>query len=334
MNYGLLTYTRTRNVGDDIQSIAAWQFLPKLDALADRDFLSEFRPSSPTKLIINGWFSHRPMQFDAHEAVIPLFISMHINANAQVSYARRAFTDVIRQTRRVRDLLRRHGPVGARDKPTHDFLRSVGIPSYLSGCLTLTLNRAPDVTRCDNIVLVDVPSAIAERVRSLTERPILELKHVLDKFERPPQSFAIAEQALLNYQRAHLIITTRLHVALPSLAFGVPVFLIRDEDDPRFVPLGSLVHRFTSDEFVHALSGRLLDDPPENPSAYLALRNELVARVSEFSGLQPPPLPAVGRPATAAAAVRQVWNSAPAHHWRDFGWRWLRCTLAPRAGSH
>ncbi|MBN8996337.1 MAG: polysaccharide pyruvyl transferase family protein [Rhizobiales bacterium] len=334
MNHGLLTYTRTRNVGDDIQSIAAWQFLPRLDALADRDFLSEFRPSEPTRLIVNGWFSHRPASFDIREAVTPLFISMHINANPRASHARRAFTDVIRQSRPIRDLLCRHGPVGARDQPTYDFLKSVGVPSYLSGCLTLTLNREPGLVRGDDIVLVDVPPVIAERVRSLTERPVVELTHVLGRFTPAPHSFAAAQQVLRSYQRAHVVITTRLHVALPSLALGTPVLLVRDGvEDPRFVPLGGLVHRFASDELLRALSGRFLEDPPGNPSTHLTLRNELVDRVAAFTGKRPVAATEGGEAVPPAVSMRRAWNSAPIRHWSGFGWRWLRRTLAPRAGS-
>jgi hypothetical protein len=324
MQYGLLTHTRTRNVGDDIQSIAAWRLLPRIDALADRDFLAEFRPATATKLILNGWLLHRPAEFDLGERVIPLLVSLHINSQASASHDRRAFTDVIRESARIRELLVRHGPVGARDQPTADFLRSLDIPTYLSGCLTLTLERRAGLPRGEEIVVVDAAPAVVERIRALARRPVIDVQHTLGKFDHPPRAFARAEQVLDVYQRAHLVVTSRLHVALPCLAFGTPVVLVRKEfDDPRFMPLGDLVRRFTVEAFLASASSDSLDDPPPNPTTFLPLRRALVERVASFIG----PVEAGGvKDVSASASVARIWKGAAAGHWLAHSWRSLRKT--------
>lgn len=56
MKYALLTYS-TENVGDDIQSIAARRFLPRVDYYIDRDQIGEWEnndKNETVKLIANG----------------------------------------------------------------------------------------------------------------------------------------------------------------------------------------------------------------------------------------------------------------------------------------
>lgn len=45
MKYGLLYYKDTDNIGDDIQSYATSQFLPRIDYLIDREKIELFTPS-------------------------------------------------------------------------------------------------------------------------------------------------------------------------------------------------------------------------------------------------------------------------------------------------
>ena len=63
--YGLLRYETSYNLGDEIQSIAAQQFLPRTDYLIDRDTgtyvnqhdgLRTETPYSAIKTLYNGWF--------------------------------------------------------------------------------------------------------------------------------------------------------------------------------------------------------------------------------------------------------------------------------------
>jgi hypothetical protein len=330
MNHALLTYTRTRNLGDEIQSIAAWRLLPKVDALADRDFLDEFRPRVPTKLIVNGWFCHRPRSFGIRANVDPLFVSLHVNPRARASRDGRAFTDIVRETPRIREDLVRFGPVGARDQATADFLDGLGIPTYLSGCLTLTLERQPDARRGNAIVLADVSEAVRQRVRAITSRPVVEERHELGKFHAPPAAVAIAERVLDIYQRAHLVITSRLHVALPCLAFGTPVMLVRSEfEDPRFDALAALAHRFSDREFI-GVPPSSLDDPPANPDGYLRFRHAILDRVADFIGTDESSFGKVREDASASVSVARAWRRSRWASWRGHSLRWLRQSLPLR----
>ena len=60
MKYGLIYYHNTFNIGDDILSYAAKQFLPHVDYYIDREHLDVFVPNECeyVAVIVNGWYLH------------------------------------------------------------------------------------------------------------------------------------------------------------------------------------------------------------------------------------------------------------------------------------
>src|SRR5690349_4099667 len=84
--YGILRYDESYNLGDEIQSIAAQQFLPSVDFTIDRNTGHklvhtnvEQKEDRAVKVIYNGWFDGQYCQFPPPESVEPFFISFHIN---------------------------------------------------------------------------------------------------------------------------------------------------------------------------------------------------------------------------------------------------------------
>ena len=80
---GLMTYLAwpEYNAGDYIQSLAAAQYLPRVDKYLNREKLSEYK-GEPVKLIMNGWFMHQPECWPPSKQIFPLLTSFHINAEA------------------------------------------------------------------------------------------------------------------------------------------------------------------------------------------------------------------------------------------------------------
>ena len=281
--FGLLAYNNTNNLGDEIQSIAARQFLPATDYYVDREALDAFAPApdQEVRLILNGWFCHRPERWPPAPSIRPLLISFHVSQTHGMWSGLRP-TDVFAQDA-VRHYLERHGPVGARDLNTLEFLQRLGIDSYFSGCLTLALQR-PDVARDhDLVVLNDVPDDVARVIASITKKRVVVTFH--NDFERfdIQARFRKAEQLLDLYARAGCVITTRLHGALPCLAYKTPILLIDVAPDQyRFSGLSELVHHCTADAFRALKTDYDVNDPPLNPTNYLQYRTKLYARIVEF----------------------------------------------------
>ena len=161
--------------------------------------------------------------------------------------------------------LRKHQPIGCRDQFTVDTLIAKGIDAYFTGCLTLTLDtyKVDDSERGDEIYIVDplynYPTAkkitvdFKEFLRSIKNKRVFQIckknKHLNQMIEKdllesaiyieqePPaniyndeEKFKLAEELLHKYARAKLVITSRIHCALPCLALGTPVIYINGFD--------------------------------------------------------------------------------------------------------
>ncbi|MDY7230446.1 polysaccharide pyruvyl transferase family protein [Hyalangium rubrum] len=285
IKFGLSCYRNTRNLGDEIQSLAARQFLPRVDHFIDRDFLADFVPGDeqPVALILNGWFAHRAENWPPVESIIPLPVSMHLSSFRGWGPAGISAEQFFLHPS-AREYLEKWGPVGARDLHTLQLLKKAEVPAYFSGCLTLTLKRKPEAVREDFIAAVDLPAEIVEALRKRTDRPILTLTHDDTVTADVSERFTKAERLLDAYQRAHCVVTTRLHCALPCLAFETPVLLLdQSPDQTRFAGLHQLLRHSSPEAFLEGKGFPFdLQNPEPNDLDYLKLRNELTSRVEQF----------------------------------------------------
>ena len=79
----ILAYPDSNNLGDYIQSIAAKQWIHSDHILGlDRDRLNTYNGPS-VKLVMNGWFMEEPSNWPPSNKIIPLFLSFHLNPSAQ-----------------------------------------------------------------------------------------------------------------------------------------------------------------------------------------------------------------------------------------------------------
>jgi hypothetical protein len=238
--FGLLRYDQSENLGDEIQSIAAQQFLPEINATIDRD-TNNIIPNMSLpradhfRVLYNGWFHSQHWKFPPPPNIEPLFISFHINdPDLPPNY---------------KQYLQAHEPIGCRDLHTCKLLERHSIKTYFSGCLTLTLQTKLG-RRSDEILVVDAHSMcpdlymriIPERIRQsaihLGQGIKLRLTHA--------QKMKMARAHLDRIAQARLVITSRLHTALPCLAFGTPVvFLTENLQDVRFGGLVKFLKTFT-----------------------------------------------------------------------------------------
>lgn len=130
------------------------------------------------------------------------------------------------------DFFKSHEPVGCRDDVALTTMREHGIQAYLGGCLSLTIPRRDKNIKGSTVFLVDIPrkllNYIPEDIRKNSE--IVTHYRYLEKTECTPENcINLARQQYLRYQKdARLVVTSRLHAALPCLAMGIPVILVRD----------------------------------------------------------------------------------------------------------
>lgn len=286
MKYGLLTFKNTDNLGDDIQSYAQMRFLPRVDCYVDREHLDTFSyeddPTERVSVIMNAWFLHTKFNWPPSESINPLFVSSHFSQYDRfgIGYS---FLDGLGG-----DYLRHYAPIGARDETTKAALEEHGIPSYVTGCMTLTLQRQPDVKKTSDIVLCDIKDSVATKISEAAGgRVIHRVTHSLRPKEHSQLSFDerldMVRRQLSLYQSAAMVITMRLHCALPCLALGTPVLLVTNDDGlDRLGSFLKLVHHCDESEVARVFQDEWAETPPPNSDEYLRLRDGLEEKCQSF----------------------------------------------------
>lgn len=286
--YGVLKYS-SKNIGDEIQSIAASRFLPRIDKFVQREKVSEYKSDKKTKLIMNGWYMWKNNFFPPSNNIEPLLISMYFNEAFRKHF-----------NKKQKDYLIEHGPVGCRDKSTLSFLEKESVPAYFSGCMTLTLERNPEIKKKDFILAVDIKPKMVELIRKRTNRPVFELSVLLIP-NSTDERLNMAKAMLYLYQSAHCVVSSRLHVCMPCTALQTPVLMLDSSDnvlhnDGRYEGLKDLCRVVKEEDFINGNYEFDFDNPPENPKDYLEIRNKLIETVSNFTGYNDSKskIPAVG----------------------------------------
>lgn len=342
--------SRSKNIGDYIQSIAQEQFWEHVDRYVERETLDTIESEEKINLIMNGWYMWEPKNFPPSECINPLFISIHINAKIEDEFFR---PEVI-------DYLKRHEPIGARDKGTQRMLERHGIKSYFSACLTLTLgmNYKTDVKN-DKILFVDPyiykKGTKTDIAKSLFKASLYLLRHplkthrltkkidynitriswyckTLDRYLGMAYFYHVyhklfddeflfnaeyishevnndvtddekmeqARQLVRLYAGAKLVVTSRIHAALPCLGVETPVIFIPSqgldatrENAGRFDGLLDFFHTitWTNDQLIinsqeikdQLRNGKIIQDIQiTNKSTFKDYRDSLSKTVSEW----------------------------------------------------
>lgn len=287
MKYGLLYYKDTDNIGDDIQAYAASRFLPQVDYMIDREKLNDFIPKKKeyVKTIMNAWYIHDKLNFNISPYISPLFISMFFKRfpyEAGITVG----IDYINQT--VVRMFKEYGPVGTRDKHTLNIMNELGVDSYFSGCMTLTLDRFENVKQGDYIVVVGLKQEEIDYIKSITKREVIEFIQDVPKGSFSDESWDKRKDRVIEtlklYQGAHMVITNKLHCSLPCLALETPVLLLYDDSFPENIDrigtyLPYLNHINRKDLYNIDIN---LERPKKNPKKYLELRNNLIQKCNDF----------------------------------------------------
>ena len=175
-------------------------------------------------IVMNGWFSHHPQTcLPLSDKLTPLFWGFYItDYNDSWSYFSR---------KEIINYLKRYEPIGCHDPYTADRLSQLGVETFVSSCLTLTLPKRKCQENCDKVLVVDgegipFPAELKEQAVYYT--------HVIPGKNREVIKRAYARLMLDMYRReARLVVTTRLHCLLLCVAMGISVVFFNNPEDYR-----------------------------------------------------------------------------------------------------
>lgn len=228
-------FERFFNLGDDIQTLAVSRLLPKVDGYVSREALDQV--DEPCVVPMNGFFMNTD-HWPPSPSVTPVFFAFHVTPQAQKVVCKPENIDYLKQWQ----------PIGCRDKGTMEALARHGVEVYYSRCVTLTLPRRTEEPNDGGQVFICglgadaravIPKAIRKNAITVDQAkirlPITNTKLKLD----------LAAELLEQYRkRARLVITSKIHCAMPCIAMGIPVVFVYDEakkDDYRVKIIEDLI---------------------------------------------------------------------------------------------
>lgn len=224
----LFEYARSCNIGDDIQTLAVAQHIEGSGLYIDRDELSSYL-GDPCAVVMNGWFTKNPAALPPSEAIHPVWIGFHLGPHVRHILDRTV----------VRTVLRQNGPIGCRDPQTAEMLAAAGIAAFVSGCLTTTFPRRTSLPADPRTYLVDTAGVpLPEHLRGPDS---IRITHMGAGWWSHAAKRSLAADLLGEYRdHAGIVVTTRLHCALPCVAMGIPVVFVGDMTDRRLQPIEGL----------------------------------------------------------------------------------------------
>ena len=237
MKVALLSFS-TRNLGDDLQALATACFLPRVDVLIDRDNFDGVSVIERHLLVMNAWFGYPStvLKHQRHELrppgrlFEPLFFGFCVGTD-----------DVL--SRSWLDYMAVNQPIGCRDFTSVTKLAEANISGEWTGCITAHLGkmftRIPSEER-KGVLFVDIPAVVE---KEFVPAPLRERAGRLSTCAPPAilgdpiQRMHYVASLCDQLRHAELVVTKRLHVALPCVGFGTPVIVIlqdRPNDVRRF----------------------------------------------------------------------------------------------------
>lgn len=227
---------RAINIGDNLQFMAIdylySRFLPDIDKIV-RLQMNELKYYQGETLVLPlNW-----ALFDAHfmngdkiaisDYIVPVYLGMTIES---IYYKEDYFNEYNIA------YLRRFEPIGCRDQHTVDVLSKYGIRAYLNGCMTSIFPKRRK-GKYNKVFFVDAPISLQNYIPNVIKQNF-EVVTQQYYFENDMDIKSILNIIKAQYHKyaneAGMVVTSRLHVASPCLAMGIPVILVKDQVDGRF----------------------------------------------------------------------------------------------------
>ncbi|MCG8602881.1 MAG: polysaccharide pyruvyl transferase family protein [Verrucomicrobiales bacterium] len=214
---GLYTY-HTNNIGDDFQSYVLSHVLKDPVGFVNRDRVREYQ-GPVTNLIVNGFVTMQALPIPS--ALNPIILSawlgpMLLSKKENVSY--------------LRDI----GLIGCRDTDSFGRCRELGLEAKMTGCPTILCEPIAE-EEPGTILFVDVNPRLFENHRehyrktSPISRPIQWITNIVPTLLSEEERWEQCRKRHEWMSRAELIVTNRIHVAIPALGMGKAVIFAKDD---------------------------------------------------------------------------------------------------------
>lgn len=219
IEYSGKSFANWSNLGDDMQSLAAKKLLPHVDGGVSRERLQH--PDASGVISMNGYFLGN-CAWPPSPELEAFFFAFHVTPGS----VKRVCTP------EGLAYLKKHEPIGCRDKGTMEVMLQHGIEAFYSKCVTLTLPKRQQPPKNGRIYLVGLSKGAESALpRSIKKKAVKVDQAKLRIPDLTPElKESLCQHLLDTYsQTASLVITSKIHCAMPCIAMGIPVVFLYDK---------------------------------------------------------------------------------------------------------
>lgn len=266
MKYGNIIYERKERltIGDDMQLIAIENLYKEMGV----DYNDVIRIPYNSLSSYDGEYVVLPISFPVYgynhgvsitqfsHKIIPVFLGLSVLTDNfsedDISY------------------LRRYEPIGCRDEWTFKNLLKENVQAYLYGCITATYPHRWTREGKKKCFCIDIPEGFKSYIPDnlIGDCEFISHSFYANELENGAEDMA-RELYKMYVDEGKMIITTRLHAALPCIAAGMPVIWLKDKVSFRFAGMDKLIHVYTREEY------EAIDWEPE-PILYEEVKREMI----------------------------------------------------------
>lgn len=261
MNYANLYWQSTEmntsgvkavNIGDNLQFLAI-EYIYQCMGIKREDIyrlkMDELTTYTGKELVLPmNWalFDNHYMVGDRiaiSNAIKPVFLAMTIES---IGFKEEYFNEYNSR------YLKKFEPIGCRDIATRNMLTKYGIKAYVNGCLTSILPKREDDIKQTEVLLVDVPTEVYQFIpKEIKEKAITMTQQYYYPDTVPIARIIdnVIKQYAFYRDNAKIVVTSRLHVASPCMAMGIPVVFTKNLVDARFDWLNSYLTLYDAEQY-------------------------------------------------------------------------------------
>lgn len=238
------------NVGEGVQALAMDHIFHQI-GIPDQDVVyvkrdDDFKNLYQGQILMPvhmGVYGKNEKRLPLPSNVTPIFTSMVV------------YYDFFDEEPELLEYFKANEPIGCRDEQTKNIFQKHGIKAYLMGCFTICFPKRERDPESGKVFLIDTPAGFEEHLPEHLKKDAVNVTHSVpfDTYpvtvEEDARQKEIAKKHLQRYRdEAKLVITGRLHAAVPCMAMGIPVILIRENYDFRFGWVEKYLPLYTMDD--------------------------------------------------------------------------------------
>jgi len=290
----ILRYPWGGNLGDTLQSRVFELYLRENYQNLDINYLGRDFPmasignrledefnNDTRDILLTGWLSQNPSRFLSIQRNLMGLVGVHLATEGSLANNKLGIRHLF-LSETFRNEFRGYS-ASSRDFSTRDFLEDRGFQAPFVGCVSSLISQVdlsfiPRYAKSD-LLFVDIDSNIQNcfTEKHFQGKTVIHLSNRVNEIYGENEKLRKIDHLIGRILSSELVVTGRLHVALPAIALGKPTVLISNID-PRYGGISEFLNIISPSSFLNSQDvSKIVELAQSSPKSEIQLMTEQVA---------------------------------------------------------